>query len=73
LPLLGLVARRYFALLLAYSFLLKHLVIIDALTIAGGSSCGAAGAVAVGVPISHWLLRLHDAARAVSLVQQTAP
>jgi len=56
-PMLGGVAGGYFALLLAYSFLLKHLVIIDALTIAGGFVLRAvAGAVAVEVPISHWLL-----------------
>ena len=56
-PMLALVAGAYFALLLSYSFLLKHLVIIDALTIAGGFVLRAvAGAVAVGVPISHWLL-----------------
>ena len=56
-PLLGWSPAAYFALLLSYSFLLKHLVIIDALTIAGGFVLrAAAGAVAVGVPISHWLL-----------------
>ena len=47
----------YFALLLSYSLVLKHLVIVDALTIAGGFVLRAvAGAVAVGVPISQWLL-----------------
>jgi len=56
-PLLGVVASAYFALLLLYSFALKHLVIIDALTIAGGFVLrAAAGAVAIAVPISHWLL-----------------
>ncbi len=56
-PLLGVVAAAYFALLLLYSFALKHLVIIDALTIAGGFVLrAAAGAVAITVPISHWLL-----------------
>src|SRR5687767_5571551 len=56
-PLLAVIAGAYFALLLSYSFLLKHLVIIDALTIAGGFVLrAAAGAVAVAVPISHWLL-----------------
>jgi len=56
-PLLAMAAGAYFALLLSYSFLLKHLVIIDALTIAGGFVLrAAAGAVAVAVPISHWLL-----------------
>ena len=56
-PLLGMVAGAYFALLFLYSFVLKHLVIIDALTIAGGFVLrAAAGAVAIAVPISHWLL-----------------
>jgi 4-hydroxybenzoate polyprenyltransferase len=56
-PLLGAVALSYFALLLLYSLVLKHLVIIDALTIAGGFVLrAAAGAVAIAVPISHWLL-----------------
>ena len=56
-PALAAVAGGYFALLLTYSFLLKHVVIIDALTIAGGFVLRAvAGAVAVDVPISHWLL-----------------
>ena len=56
-PLLGVVAAAYFALLLLYSFALKHLVIIDALAIAGGFVLrAAAGAVAIAVPISHWLL-----------------
>ena len=56
-PLLGAVAAAYFALLVVYSFVLKHLVIIDALTIAAGFVLrAAAGAVAVAVPISHWLL-----------------
>jgi 4-hydroxybenzoate polyprenyltransferase len=56
-PALGLVAGAYLGLLLAYSALLKHLVIIDALTIAGGFVLRAvAGALAVEVPISQWLL-----------------
>jgi 4-hydroxybenzoate polyprenyltransferase len=51
------IAAAYVALLVTYSFLLKHLVIIDALTIAAGFVLrAAAGAVAVLVPISHWLL-----------------
>jgi 4-hydroxybenzoate polyprenyltransferase len=56
-PLLGVVAGSYFALLLVYSLVLKHLVIIDALTISAGFVLrAAAGAIAIGVPISHWLL-----------------
>lgn len=56
-PLLGVVATAYLVLLFLYSFVLKHLVIIDALTIAAGFVLrAAAGAVAVAVPISHWLL-----------------
>jgi 4-hydroxybenzoate polyprenyltransferase len=51
------VSAAYVALLVSYSFVLKHLVIIDALTIAAGFVLrAAAGAVAVSVPISHWLL-----------------
>jgi 4-hydroxybenzoate polyprenyltransferase len=56
-PLFAAVAVSYVLLLLAYSMVLKHLVIIDALTIAAGFVLrAAAGAVAVFVPISHWLL-----------------
>jgi 4-hydroxybenzoate polyprenyltransferase len=56
-PLLALVAAAYVVLLLAYSAILKHLVIVDALTIAGGFVLRAiAGAVAIAVPISAWLL-----------------
>ena len=56
-PLFALLAGVYVALLVVYSLTLKHLVIIDALTIAAGFVLrAAAGAVAVSVPISHWLL-----------------
>jgi len=56
-PQLGLVAAVYLALLLLYSAALKHLVIVDVLVIAGGFVLRAvAGAVAIDVPISHWLL-----------------
>jgi 4-hydroxybenzoate polyprenyltransferase len=56
-PLFAALAVAYVALLVLYSLLLKHLVIIDALTIAAGFVLrAAAGAVAVFVPISHWLL-----------------
>jgi 4-hydroxybenzoate polyprenyltransferase len=54
---LGAVAAAYVALLALYSGLLKHIVIIDVLTIALGFVLRAvAGAVAVDVEISHWLL-----------------
>lgn len=47
----------YFLLMLAYSFLLKKIVILDIMTIAAGFALRAAGgAVAIGVPISPWLL-----------------
>jgi 4-hydroxybenzoate polyprenyltransferase len=50
-------AAAFVGLLVGYSFLLKHLVIVDALTIASGFVLrAAAGAVAVLVPIGHWLL-----------------
>lgn len=56
-PELGLVAAAYLVLLLLYSAALKHFVIIDVLVIAAGFVLRAvAGAVAVSVPISHWLL-----------------
>ena len=51
------VALAYVGLLVVYSGRLKHIVIIDALTIAIGFVLRAvAGAVVVGVPISNWLL-----------------
>ena len=51
------VAVGYLALLALYSGPLKHIVIIDVLTIAVGFVLRAvAGAVAVDVEISHWLL-----------------
>jgi len=53
----GLMALGYLALQTLYSGPLKHLVILDVLTIAVGFVLrAAAGAVAVRVPISHWLL-----------------
>ena len=51
------VAAAYLALQIVYSFALKHIVIIDVLTIAIGFVLRAVGgAVAVQVVISHWLL-----------------
>ena len=56
-PMFAVLSATYVALLVLYSVVLKHLVIIDALTIAAGFVLrAAAGAVAVFVPISHWLL-----------------
>jgi 4-hydroxybenzoate polyprenyltransferase len=55
----GLVSLGYVALLSVYSIWLKHLVILDVLTIAGGFVLRAAGgAVAIDVAFSHWLLLL---------------
>ena len=56
-PAFGLVALAYGALLTAYSLWLKHLVILDVLTVAAGFVLRAvAGAVAVDAEISGWLL-----------------
>ena len=56
-PALAVVAAAYVLLLLLYSVFLKNIVIIDVLTIAGGFVLRAiAGAVAVAVPFSAWLL-----------------
>jgi 4-hydroxybenzoate polyprenyltransferase len=58
-PAFALVAFVYVALQALYSGPLKHVVIIDVLTIAIGFVLRAvAGAVAIDVPISHWLLIL---------------
>jgi 4-hydroxybenzoate polyprenyltransferase len=55
----GLVATSYVVLLALYSMSLKHLVILDVLTIAVGFVLRAwGGAVAVHVSVSHWLLIL---------------
>jgi 4-hydroxybenzoate polyprenyltransferase len=56
-PMFALVGATYLALQILYSFPLKHIVIIDVLTIAIGFVLRAVGgAVAVQVEISHWLL-----------------
>jgi 4-hydroxybenzoate polyprenyltransferase len=53
----GIVSAAYLTLLVLYSAALKHIVIIDVLTIAVGFVLRAiAGAVAIDVEISHWLL-----------------
>ena len=58
-PLFGALAVAYVALLALYSGPLKHVVIIDVLTIAIGFVLrAAAGAVAIAVPISPWLYML---------------
>jgi 4-hydroxybenzoate polyprenyltransferase len=56
-PAFATAAAAYLALQILYSFALKHVVIIDVLTIAIGFVLRAVGgAVAVHVEISHWLL-----------------
>ena len=58
-PAFGVVGAAYLALLGAYSGPLKHVVIIDVITIAIGFVLRAvAGAVAIDVQISHWLFIL---------------
>ena len=53
----GLIAATYVTALLLYSVVLKHVVIVDVLMIAAGFVLRAiGGAVAVDVPIGHWLL-----------------
>ena len=58
-PEFGVLCATYVGLLACYSGPLKHVVIIDVLTIAIGFVIRAAsGAVVIGVPISNWLLFL---------------
>jgi 4-hydroxybenzoate polyprenyltransferase len=53
----GVIAAAYVAMLGLYSGPLKHIVIIDVLTIAIGFVLrAAAGAIVIGEPVSHWLL-----------------
>ena len=55
-PLFAAVLLAYMSLMLAYTFRLKHLVIVDVFVIAAGFVLrAAAGAVVIGVPISPWL------------------
>ena len=52
----GAVISGYLALMLAYTFSLKHIVLLDMMVIGGGFVLRAmAGALAVDVPISPWL------------------
>lgn len=52
----GAIAMGYFALTLGYSYYLKHIVIVDMMTVALGFVLRAlAGALAIDVPISPWL------------------
>jgi 4-hydroxybenzoate polyprenyltransferase len=56
-PALGMVATAYLVLLTVYTWVLKHIVILDVLAIAIGFVLRAvAGAVVISVPISDWLL-----------------
>jgi 4-hydroxybenzoate polyprenyltransferase len=58
-PAFGVIGAVYLGLLALYSGPLKHIVIIDVLTIAVGFFLrAAAGAIVLGVTISHWLLIL---------------
>jgi 4-hydroxybenzoate polyprenyltransferase len=53
---MGLVVLGYATLMLAYSYRLKHIVIVDLMVIAAGFVLRAmAGALAISVPISPWL------------------
>lgn len=56
-PIFGLIATAYLVLFAGYSGVLKHVVILDVLTIAIGFVLrAAAGAAAIDVPMSQWLL-----------------
>lgn len=56
-PLFFVAAVSYFVITLAYSYRLKHEVLLDVLALASGFVLRAvAGAFAIGVPISVWLL-----------------
>lgn len=55
-PMLGAIMATYLVVNIAYTFVLKHWVIIDVFVIAAGFVLrAAAGAVVIGVPISPWL------------------
>lgn len=55
----GYIAAGYLGLMASYTLIIKHVVILDVLTLSGGFVLRAAGgAAAVLVPFSHWLLLL---------------
>jgi len=55
----GLIAASYLGLMAAYTLSIKHVVILDVLALSGGFVLrAAAGAAAVHVTFSHWLLLL---------------
>jgi len=55
-PRVGFIVLGYIGLMLAYSYYLKHLVLLDLMIIAAGFVLRAmAGAFVIGVPISPWL------------------
>jgi 4-hydroxybenzoate polyprenyltransferase len=55
-PQLGLIAVVYLLTMIAYSFVLKNVIILDVLTVAAGYVLRAvAGALVISVPISPWL------------------
>lgn len=56
-PMFGVAAAAYLALFVSYTRWLKHLVILDVMTIAIGFVLRAvAGGLVIGVPVSDWLL-----------------
>lgn len=56
-PMLGVVAAAYLALFASYTRWLKHIVILDVMSIAMGFVLRAvAGGLVIGVPVSDWLL-----------------
>jgi 4-hydroxybenzoate polyprenyltransferase len=56
-PMFGLVASIYAVLMIAYTFVLKHIVIVDVFLIASGFILRVvAGGVAIAVPLSSWLI-----------------
>lgn len=55
-PIFGFVSGTYLVLMIAYTIVLKHVVILDVFSISGGFIIRAvAGAIVIDVPISPWL------------------